>query len=83
MAFLLLPDTNVLPQAGLLCRERQTHTVLTHALASGYALQLFMIYPRKWITDNLKVGALPVLGSTTLIVGGLMLSCSLSGLNIS
>ena len=37
----------------------KTHTVLTCASASGYALPPFIIYPRKRITDNLKVGALP------------------------
>ena len=37
----------------------KTHTVLTCASASGYALPPFMIYPRKRITDKLKVGAVP------------------------
>ena len=37
----------------------KTHTILTCVSASGYALPPFMIYPRKRITDNLKVGALP------------------------
>lgn len=36
----------------------KTHTVLTCASASGYALPPFIIYPRKRITDNLKVGTL-------------------------
>ena len=37
----------------------KTHTVLTCVSASGYALPPFMIYPRKRITEALKVGALP------------------------
>jgi len=36
----------------------KTHTILTCVSASGNSLPPFMIYPRKRITDNLKVGAL-------------------------
>ena len=37
----------------------RTHTILTCVSASGYALPPFMIYPRKRMADDLKVGALP------------------------
>ena len=37
----------------------KTHTILTCVSASGYALPPFMIYPRKRVTDNLKVGCFP------------------------
>ena len=40
----------------------KTHTILTCVSASGSALPPFLIYPRKRITDSLKVGA--VAGTT-------------------
>ena len=47
----------------------KTHTVLTCVSASGFVLPPFVVYPRKRITDNLKVGAVP----------GTSFNCSNSG----
>ena len=40
-------------------KKGRTHTILTCVSASGFTLPPFMIYPRKRITEQLKVGALP------------------------
>ena len=37
----------------------KTHTILTCVSASGYSLPPFIVYPRRRISDNLKVAAVP------------------------
>ncbi len=41
-----------------LAEKGKTHTILTCVSASGFSMPPYIIYPRKRITDSLKVGAL-------------------------